>query len=145
MSDCCCSSSNCNVIPLKKHVCPTNGKSYKTIPVRVVTHHVKCPWDLDSKGKTFYFCDDPDCDVVYFTNDDSVITKSELRTDIGIKSESLKSLLCYCYGISWADFKENPSVKDFVIEQTKLGLCSCDTSNPSGKCCLKDFPKPDQY
>ena len=141
MSDCCCSSSDCNIIPLDKHICPTNGKSYKTIPVRAVTHHVKRPWDLDSKGKTFYFCDDPDCDVVYFTNENSVITKSELRTDIGIKSASPESMLCYCYGVTRADFVENPSVKDFVIEQTKLGFCSCDTSNPSGKCCLKDFPK----
>jgi hypothetical protein len=29
-----------------------------------------------------------------------------------------------------------------VMAQTKAGLCSCDTSNPSGRCCLKDFPKP---
>ena len=139
MSDCCCSSTNCNVIPLEKHTCPSNGKQYKTIPTRTVTHHVKRPWDFDTDGKVFYFCDDPECNVVYFTNVDSVITTSEMRTDVGIKSESPESMLCYCYGITQADFKENPSIKDFVIEQTKLGLCSCETSNPSGKCCLKYF------
>lgn len=25
-----------------------------------------------------------------------------------------------------------------------LGLCSCETSNPSGRCCLKDFPRGEQ-
>ena len=141
MSDCCSSSLDCNVLLTDKHVCPTNGKTYKTIAVRTVAHHVKHPWELNSNGKVFYFCDDPGCDVVYFTNDDFVITKSALRTDVGIKSESPDSTLCYCYGVSRADFKEKPSVKDFVIEQTKLGLCSCETRNPSGRCCLKDFPK----
>ena len=141
MSDCCCSSPDCSVFPLEKHVCPVNGKSYKTIPTRAVTHHVKRPWNLDTNGKVYYFCDDKECDVVYFTNEDSVITKSELRIELGIKSDSPEAMLCYCYGITLADYKENPSVKDFVIEQTKLGFCSCETSNPSGKCCLKDFPK----
>jgi len=141
MTDNCCPSPDCNVISMEKHVCPRNGKPYKSIPITAVTHHVKRPWDLDTEGKVFYFCDDPKCDVVYFSNDDSIITKTGLRTDADIMSESLEPLLCYCYGITLLDFKENPSVKGFVIEQTKLGLCSCETSNPSGKCCLKDFPK----
>jgi hypothetical protein len=28
-----------------------------------------------------------------------------------------------------------------VIEQTRLHNCACDVRNPSGRCCLKDFPK----
>ena len=141
MTDSCCSSSDCNSVQLDKNVCPVNGKSYKSIPTRTVTHHVQKPWDLITDGKTFYFCDDPGCDVVYFSNDGSVITTSELRNPVGIKSQSLEATLCYCYGITLGDYQENPSVKGFVIEQTKLGLCSCEVSNPSGKCCLKDFPK----
>ena len=137
----CCSPDNTRISPARKYRCPMNKQLYSSVDIRTVRHHVRNPWELEIKERTFYFCNDPDCDVVYFTNDHSVITKSELRTDVGIKSESPKAMLCYCYGITLADFKENPSVKEFVIEQTKLGLCSCETSNPSGKCCLKDFPK----
>ncbi|MES9941790.1 MAG: hypothetical protein ABW105_14325 [Candidatus Thiodiazotropha sp. 6PLUC1] len=126
---------------MEKHVCPVNGKSYKRISTRTVTHHVRQSWELDTDGKTFYFCDDPDCDVVYFSNDNSVITKTYLRTQVGIKTSSEESMLCYCYGITMKDFIGDSSVRNFVVQQTKPGLCSCETSNPSGKCCLKDFPK----
>jgi hypothetical protein len=34
-------------------------------------------------------------------------------------------------GVSRADFERNPGAKDVVTVQTKAGLCSCETSNPS--------------
>lgn len=109
--------------------------------MRTVLHHVKTSWDWMPTAKRYYFCDDPNCDVAYFGDDDSVILKSQLRTRIGVKEQSGDSLLCYCFGVSRSDFARNPSTKDFVVEQTKAGRCSCDTSNPSGRCCLKDFQK----
>lgn len=51
------------------------------------------------------------------------------------------SLLCYCFGITWQDYFDDPAVKQYVIEQTKNGNCECASQNPSGQCCLKDFPK----
>ena len=140
MSDC-CTSNVCKPRQGTKHKCPANNKLYGGVPARTVTHHVCKSWELKTDGKHYYFCDDPECDVVYFANDDSVIRKSQLRNPVGIKTESADSLLCYCYGVTKADYNENPSIKDYIIQQTKLGLCSCETSNPSGRCCLKDFPK----
>ncbi len=140
MNDC-CSSTKCSSVQSDKHICPGNKKSYRSIPVRTVLHHVKHPWALHATDKTFYFCDDPECEVVYFCNDNSVITTAGLRTAVGIKSAIASSLLCYCFGVSKADLIKNAALKEFVIEQTKQGLCSCETTNPSGRCCLKDFPK----
>jgi len=51
------------------------------------------------------------------------------------------SPLCYCFGISMNDYRRDPSLKDVVSAKTKAGLCSCKTMNPSGNCCLKDFPE----
>ena len=51
------------------------------------------------------------------------------------------SMLCYCYEITWQDYYDNPSLKDYVIEQTRQGNCECEIKNPSGRCCLRDFPK----
>ena len=31
--------------------------------------------------------------------------------------------------------------KEFVMAQTKAQNCACEIRNPSGKCCLVDFPK----
>ncbi|MCK5920792.1 MAG: hypothetical protein KAG66_07615, partial [Methylococcales bacterium] len=51
------------------------------------------------------------------------------------------ALLCYCYGVTCQQALNNPDAKAFVLAQTKLKNCACDTRNPSGRCCLKDFSK----
>lgn len=143
MSDCCCSSSSCdNALP-KKHRCPANGQAYSEVSVRTIAHHIKDAWTWQPTGQRYFFCDDPACEVVYFSEDGSTILESQLRTRVGAKDPSGNGLLCYCFGVTKDDFRANPATKDFVIAQTKAGLCSCDTSNPSGRCCLKDFPKPE--
>lgn len=62
---------------------------------------------------------------------------------IGVKEASDDTLLCYCFGVSKKDFQSDLAIREFVVGQTKAGLCSCETSNPSGRCCLKNFPKTD--
>jgi hypothetical protein len=52
-------------------------------------------------------------------------------------------IICYCFDIRLSDYVKNPALKDFVLEKTKAGLCSCKSKNPSGNCCLKDFPALD--
>lgn len=140
MSDC-CSLSGCNGKHPKKHYCPTNGQDYSAVSVRTIAHHIKESWVWTPTAEHYYFCDDPNCEVAYFGDDNSTILKSQLRTRIGVKERTVDDLLCYCFGIKKSDFERNPATKDFVVAQTKTGLCSCETSNPSGRCCLKDFPK----
>ena len=70
-----------------------------------------------------------------------VLHKADIRTRIGIKEQDDKALICFCFGVSKAVAATNKSVKDFVVKQTKQSSCACETSNPSGRCCLKDFPK----
>ena len=43
---------------------------------------------------------DPECDVVYFGQDNSIIEKSALRTVVGIKEKSDTFPICYCFGVS---------------------------------------------
>jgi hypothetical protein len=141
-----CRSASCGTKAHRKHRCPENGIEYSGVSTRTILHHIRKPWAWRENKQGYYFCEDPKCDVVYFGDDDSVITKSEVRLAIGVKEASEDAPLCYCFGISKADFSLNPSLRDFVIQKTKNGLCSCETSNPSGQCCLKDFPsheKPD--
>ena len=139
MSDC-CSSTNCSISNPQKRRCPVNGNECRSVSSKTIAHHIAQPWAWDGKREAYYFCDDPDCDVVYFSDDDIVITKSRLRTEVGVKSTSEDSLTCYCFGVTKSQ-ASNPDIKQYVIEQTKQGTCSCDSANPSGKCCLKDFPK----
>lgn len=138
----CCSSTDCSDIHPNKNRCPVNRHVSSEVSTKTITHHFKDAWTWVQTAKRYFFCDDPSCDVVYFGDDGSRIFKSQLRTSIGIKETSDDALLCYCFRISRRDFANTPATRDFVVAQTKEGRCSCDTSNPSGRCCLKDFPKP---
>lgn len=140
MSDCCSAHGGDSRYP-GKHRCPSNGMEYSEVSARTIAHHIKESWAWTQTASHYFFCDDPECDVVYFGDDGSTIIKSQLRTLVGVKEKKSDSLLCYCFGVSNTEYLRNPSIKDYVIAQTKAALCSCETSNPSGRCCLKDFPK----
>ncbi len=139
MSDCCASSCPSPAHP-NRHTCPGNRKEYAAVGTRTILHHLKQPWTRNLVEQHYYFCDDPNCDVVYFGEDNSVIVKDDLRTQVGQKESSPSRTLCYCFGVLAKD-AINGAAKDFVVIQTKNAVCSCETSNPSGQCCLKDFPK----
>jgi hypothetical protein len=139
MSDC-CSSPRPAVHP-RQHRCPANGKAYSEVSARTIAHHIRKAWEWQAGECRYFYCDDPDCEVVYFGEDGSVLPKSELRTRIGAKEEaSDEALVCYCFGVTRADALHDAGARDYVLGQTKQRNCSCETSNPSGRCCLKDFP-----
>ena len=140
MSDCCASPKDFEQ-HLNRYACPENGKHCIEVPYNTVLHHVKEPWNLRPKEQAYYFCDDPECDVVYVGIDGFTIRKNQLRTKVGIKEASDDTLICYCFGVSKSVALTNEKAKAFVVERTKDSQCSCTTYNPSGRCCLKDFPK----
>ena len=135
-----CSDTKCtSESHSSNHRCPVNGQEYKTVPLKTILHHIKSPWEWAEKQQGYFFCDDPNCEIVYFGEDDSVITISEVRTLIGKKACTSDALTCYCFGVSNLEAQQYPDIRDYVAGKTKIGMCSCDTSNPSGRCCLKDF------
>lgn len=139
MANCCPSPDDSNSHP-RKLACPVNGLAYAEVSARTISHHLSKPWQWNSGEQRYFFCDDPACDVVYFGEDGSLILKSALRAPVGAKDNSEDATLCYCFGVSRADALQHPDIKNYVVEQTRQCLCACDTRNPSGRCCLKDFP-----
>jgi hypothetical protein len=123
------------------HCCPANGMSYVSVKRKTLLHHISQPWLSSLPEQGYYFCTDPDCDVVYFGEDNMVIHTDELRTAVGQKSHDKNAAICYCFGITKALARLDETIKSFVIKQTKQSICSSETNNPSGHCCLKDFPK----
>ena len=83
MAECCGSGSN--NAHSKKHTCPLDGYEYLEVPVSTIIHHLSKPWTWHAHDETYYFCDNPDCDVVYFSATNQIITQAQLRTDVGQK------------------------------------------------------------
>lgn len=140
MTHCC--TTNCNNPP--KAACPKNGLLYSQVKMRTVLHQVRRPWSRNLTALNYYFCDDPNCEVVYFGNDRQLILQSEMRQTIGQKSTAPDKPVCYCFDILLADLQtegDRIALKAFVAEQTKTSTCDCEIRNPSGKCCLREFTK----
>ena len=70
-----------------------------------------------------------------------VIHTDKLRTPVGQKSHDKNAAIRYCFGITKALARLDKTIKSLVIKPTKQSSCSCETSNPSGHCCLKDCSK----
>lgn len=139
MANCCPTPDDDTAHP-RKLACPRNGRQYAEVSAKTIALHIKEPWLWNGANQRYFFCDDPDCDIVYFGENGSLILKSALRTPVGAKDNAADATLCYCYGVSRADALQHPDIRDYVVGQTRQCLCACDTRNPSGRCCLKDFP-----
>lgn len=137
----CCSNNNPSGQFPKKYRCPVNGREYTSVKLTTLILHIQEPWEANLIDQGYYFCDDPDCEVVYFGQDDSIIKKHQVRTTIWQKVTGQNSDVCYCFGATYTQASENRNILEFIQTQTKEGHCSCETRNPSGRCCLKDFPK----
>ena len=122
-----------------RYRCPVNGREYPRVKIKTLLHHVKHPWELELAAPAYYFCDDPDCDVVYFGQDDSVIEKVRVRTCVWQKEADPDANVCYCFGVSQKQSQSSEAIREFITQQTKQGNCACESRNPSGRCCLKDF------
>jgi len=137
MSDC-CSSTSARSGKKDTHACPVDGQEYSAVSEQTLLQHIREPWNW--QAQPMYFCSNPDCPVIYFGKDGSLLTQDDVRTDVGIKDASDQATLCYCFGICRGEATKNPHLKDFVVEKTREKLCACEIRNPSGKCCLKYFP-----
>lgn len=67
------------------------------------------------------------------------------KSDDSKKAKVIPGRLCYCFNYSKEDFRisilenrESSLIKDIQSKMKDPG-CFCETSNPSGKCCLLDI------
>jgi len=149
MADCCSTSSGSPdpVKTISTTNCVSCGAESRPVARQTLLHQLKHPQLMTLPDVSFHFCAEPACDVVYFGNDETSYLLDDLRQDVGQKSTDPDRTLCYCFDVTESNVlqereKSGQSLsRAFVMEQVKLKQCACDTRNPSGQCCLKDFPK----
>lgn len=126
--------------------CSTKGKSVKEITLKSVVKESKYEDIKIFNG--FYFCETPNCKVVYFDNEQQVyLYKEDVRVRVGIKETENPIPVCYCFG--WTSERIFNQIKRFgystavqeISAKVKAGECACDIKNPSGRCCLGEVNK----
>ena len=96
----------------------------------------------------YRFCSDPNCSVVYFTeNGDPTFITNDLRVRVGPKEKVDPIPLCYCVDFEEADAREEISqtgtstIPQRIAALIKQKMCACPAKNPSGACCLGEVNK----
>lgn len=135
----------CNTDSTPRHLpCPGCGAPGAAVSPTTLQHQLRQPWRQSPGDQNFFFCEQSGCDVVYFSADGAAYHASALRQPVGQKSTQHDRTLCYCFDIRHSDLADAETTRkcrDYVINETREQRCACEQRNPSGRCCLRDFPE----
>lgn len=131
-----------------KHACISCKGSSRPVTRKTVLLMLKPDLFERVANVGYRFCSDPDCRVVYFTDDgEDAFTTSDLRVRVGLKERVDPIPLCYCFGFDEKDAREeiaktgSSTIPRRITELIKQRMCACPERNPSGACCLGEVNK----
>src|SRR6266853_5942267 len=85
-----------------KLCCPRCGLPGQAVALQTLKHQVK-PEHLETvETGSFNFCRTATCEVVYFNDGSTVLTKAEVRQRIGLKETEDPLPICYCFSFTEA-------------------------------------------
>jgi bacterioferritin-associated ferredoxin len=125
-------------------VCPNCKKKGMWVEKITVANHAKesC-WPLGDEK--YSICENPDCDVVYFTTSGSrLLRKSDVKTRVTFKEKNAPRPLCYCKQVTEEDVIKAIGNGARTFEEVKLatgigGGGQCTITNPAGRCCSRNY------
>lgn len=124
--------------------CPKCTKDGLVVEKITVANHAKesC-WPLGDE--TYYHCENPDCEVIYFTASGSRSLKiSDIKTRVTFKERTSPRPLCYCKQVTEEDvinaIEGGAANVDEVRNITGIGGGGhCKITNPAGRCCSRNY------
>lgn len=147
MSPCCSTESPRATVASKstagtKANCPRCGQPGQPVGLQTLKHQVK-PEHLETvESGAFNFCRTSTCDVVYFNECGTVLTKADVRQRVGLKETQDPVPICYCFGFTETMVSDEIratgkcTIPQRITAEVKAGNCACEIRNPQGTCCL---------
>lgn len=129
-------------------LCPVAGKPGKRVSPVTLRNLIRDERLPEVEGREWFYCDLPDCDVVYFAADGRSLLTDALKVRVGVKEKSPPHTVCYCFGHTVESIRKEversgqSSVVASIAAKVKAGECSCETMNPKGSCCLGRSTRP---
>lgn len=118
--------------------CPSCRQKGSKVENDTMIHHVK---DISKMGDGGYsYCSNPQCEVVYFRNEE-IFTTRMINKEIGFKySASEMAAVCFCYNYPKSELYDDTLIDKINIRIDNYGN-RCDIRSPDGKCCIKEIKK----
>ncbi len=136
----------CNTTTKKTRMsCPVCGQNCFPVSSQTILHQVQFPENQAIAEGDYAFCANSECNIGYFSPSNT-IPKACLRAF----QPDQEAMLCHCFDISESIYRmalddgTAETMKAFIVQQTKAGLCACESRNPSGRCCLANFSQMEQ-
>ena len=117
------------------NLCPACNSKAEVVQKKTVLSLLKDEKHPSIKDQQVYYCSNSSCTLVYFSEDQAFYER-DLKEDISHK-------LCYCFNISRKEIESKGKeevLKRITANMKRVG-CSCDTKNPSGRCCKSKIEK----
>lgn len=142
MSDDCCALPHQGPGPLA--TCPECGTRGRPVPEMTLRSLLRAgPASRLESAADYYFCDAPDCDVVYFdASGTALFRRTDLTVRVGLKETAAPRPVCYCFGHTVesidAEIEQTgtSTIVDRITAEVRAGRCRCELANPTGRCCL---------
>jgi bacterioferritin-associated ferredoxin len=124
--------------------CPDCKKeSIEVERITVANHAKETCWPLGSEK--FFICENPGCEVIYFSESGGRIFKKEdVKTRVTFKEKEAPRPLCYCKQVTEEDIIAAIEKGARNFEEVKLatgigGGGQCKITNPAGRCCSRNY------
>jgi bacterioferritin-associated ferredoxin len=124
--------------------CPDCRKESIEVDRIAVGNHVKeACWPLGNEK--FYICENPSCEVVYFSESgNKILKKKDVKTRVTFKEKDPPRPLCYCKQVTEEDVIAAIEKGAKSFEEVKLatgigGGGQCKVTNPAGRCCSRNY------
>lgn len=128
-------------------LCPVAGKPGRRVTDVTLRSLVRNERRSEIERGEWFYCDLPDCDVVYFAADGRTLHKDAIKVRVGAKEKSPPRTVCYCFGHTVESIHDEiertgqSTVAASITAKVKAGECRCERLNPKGSCCLGDVSK----
>ncbi len=125
--------------------CPISKTLSRKVQRRTLEHLLKADKVGSIRDVQYYYCLEPSCDVVYFSNENvPYFSVDDVKVKVFPKDKGDDVHVCYCFDWTRGRIKEQiaetgkSTAALEITREVKAGNCDCDIKNPKGECCMGD-------
>jgi len=124
--------------------CVECGQPLRPVGTKTVKHIMRYPLARALELGLFFYCGNPDCDVVYLRAESErgdswaeVFRRADIKERARPYASGRERLVCHCFGYTVGEIEDDARAGTNVIPsaiaaEVRAGMCACEVMNPKG-------------